>query len=266
MQSFKPVGIRKYIIYFLFLFLSGLLTVVDYFSNKSLSNYIPNQINLISSFRLPETLLQNELFNLSSNSFDIVAENIRLKEEIIDLRLLYIENQDLKDDIESYDLLIKNISDFELTYYATGLILKNSTDEYLIAGGRDNNFEPGDLVVNENGYIIGYLGEVFNDYSILESLDSTNFNFRALDENNNSFEINSNGRELIVNSINMLTNTKAKTIYSDITFGHVSKFPFLDLETYEQKISNNRLSITVEIKEKLSFQSKLFIPKEKWNF
>jgi cell shape-determining protein MreC len=208
MQSSQPVGIRKYIIYFLFLFLSGLLTVVDYFSNKSLSNYIPNQINLISSFQLPETFLQNELFNLTSNRADIVAENIRLKEEIIDLRLLYIENQELKDDIESYNLLIKNISDFELTYYATSLILKNSTDEYLIAGGRDNNFEPGDLVVNEKGYIVGYLGEVFNDYSILESLDSTNFNFRALDENNNSFEINSNGRELIVNSINTLQTQK----------------------------------------------------------
>ena len=106
MQSSQPVGIRKYIIYFLFLFLSGLLTVVDYFSNKSLSNYIPNQINLISSFQLPDTFLQNELFNLSSNRAVIVAENIRLKEEIIDLRLLYIENQDLKDDIESYDCLL----------------------------------------------------------------------------------------------------------------------------------------------------------------
>jgi hypothetical protein len=37
----------------------------------------------------------------------------------------------------------------------------------------------------------------------------------------------------------------------------------LDLETFEQKITNNRLTITVGIKEKLSFQSKLFIPKEK---
>ena len=263
MQSSQAVGIRKYILYFLFMFLSGLLTAVDYFSNKSLSNYIPNQVNLISSFQLSDRFLQNEFINLSSSKTDIVAENIRLKEELVDLRLLYIENQELKDDIDSYETLIKNISNFELTYYATSLILKNSTEEYIVAGGRDNNFEPGDIVVNENGYIVGYLGEVFNDYSILESLDSTNFNFRALDKNNNSFEINSNGRELLVNSLDLSTLTKVETIYSDIIFGHIGRFPFLDLETYKQNITNDKLTVIVEIDQQLSFQTKLFIPKEK---
>ena len=90
MQSSQAVGIRKYILYFLFMFLSGLLTAVDYFSNKSLSNYIPNQVNLISSFQLSDRFLQNEFINLSSSKTDIVAENIRLKEELVDLRLLYI--------------------------------------------------------------------------------------------------------------------------------------------------------------------------------
>ena len=63
MQSSQAVGIRKYILYFLFMFLSGLLTAVDYFSNKSLSNYIPNQVNLISSFQLSDRFLQNEFIN-----------------------------------------------------------------------------------------------------------------------------------------------------------------------------------------------------------
>tara|TARA_Y100000741_G_scaffold306351_1_gene248791 strand:- start:450 stop:1241 length:792 start_codon:yes stop_codon:yes gene_type:complete len=263
MQSSELVGIRKYIIYFLFLFLSGLLTVVDYFSDKSLSNYIPNQINFISSIELSDRFQQYELIDLYSNKADIVAENIRLKEELVDLRLLYIENQDLRGDIQSYEVLIKNISNFELTYYRTSLILKNLTDEYLISGGRDNNFEPGDIVINEKGYIVGYLGEVFNDYSILESLDSTNFNFRALDENNNSYETYSNGRELIVSSSGLSNNTKVGIIYSDIIFGHIGKFPFLDLNIYEQKVSNNKLTVLVEIKDTLSFQTKLFIPKEK---
>jgi len=40
-------------------------------------------------------------------------------------------------------------------------------------------------VINEKGYVVGYLGEVFNDYSILESFNSTTFNFRALDKDNN---------------------------------------------------------------------------------
>ena len=264
MQNSNIAGIRKYIVYFLFLFLSGLLTVVDYFSNRSLSNYIPEQVNLISNFQLSDRFFQNDLLNFTTNKANLVAENIRLKEELTGLRVLYLENRDLQDNIESYEDLIKNISDFELTYYATSLILKNSTDEYLITGGRNYNFVPGDLVINETGYVVGYLGEVFNDYSILESLDSINFSFRVLDENNNIFEINSNGTQLIVNSLNASSISRVGKVYSDINFGHIGKFPFLDLEQYEQLVVNNKLTVLVEIEDKLSFQSKLFIPKEKW--
>ena len=140
MQNSNIAGIRKYIVYFLFLFLSGLLTVVDYFSNRSLSNYIPEQVTLISNFQLSDRFFQNDLLNFTTNKANLVAENIRLKEELTGLRVLYLENRDLQDNIESYEDLIKNISDFELTYYATSLILKNSTDEYLITGGRNYNF------------------------------------------------------------------------------------------------------------------------------
>ncbi len=264
MQSSQVVGVRKYVVYFLFIFLSGLLSAVDYFSNKTLSNFIPERVNLISNFQIPDRLLQNEFSSLSSSRADLVAENIRLKEELSNLRVLYVENQELQDNIESYELLIKNISDFELTYYATSLILKNSTDEYLISGGRDYNFEPGDLVINENGFIVGYLGEVFNDYSILESFNSTNFNFRALDENNNIFEVNSNGKELIFSSLDATLNSKVGMLYSDITFGHVNKFPLFDLESYEQTKLNNKFTVIVPIEKMLTFQSNLFIPKSKW--
>jgi len=263
MQSSQVVGVRKYVVYFLFIFLSGLLSAVDYFSNKTLSNFIPAQVSLISNFQIPDRLLQNEFSSLSSSRADLVAENIRLKEELSNLRVLYVENQELQDNIESYEILIQNISDFELTYYATSLILKNSTDEYLISGGRDYNFEPGDLVINEIGYVVGYLGEVFNDYSILESFNSTNFTFRALDENNNIFEINSNGKELIFSSLEATLNSKVGMLYSDITFGHIDQFPIFDLKPYEQTRLNNKFTVVVPIKKTLTFQSKLFIPKNK---
>ena len=263
MQSSQVFGVRKYVVYFLFIFLSGLLSVVDFFSNKTLSNFIPDQLTLISNFQVPDRLLQNEFSNLSSSKADLVAENIRLKEELTNLRVLYIENQELQDNIDSYEDLVKNISDFELTYYATSLILKNSTDEYLISGGRDYNFEPGDLVIDETGYIVGYLGEVFNDYSILESFNSTNFNFRVLDENNNVFEVSSNGKELVFSSLESTLNSKVSILYSDITFGHISKFPLFNLEPYEQSKLNNKLTVTVPIEEMITFQSKLFIPKNK---
>ena len=263
MQSTQVIGLRKYVVYFLFIFLSGLLSAVDYFSNKTLSNFIPEQVNLISNLQIPDRLIQNEFSNLSSSRADLAAENIRLKEEISNLRVLYLENQELQDNIKSYEFLIKNISDFELTYYATSLILKNSTDEYLISGGKNYNFQRGDLVINELGYIVGYLGEVFNDYSIFESFNSTNFNFRALDENNIIFEVNSNGKELIFNSLESTISSKIGMLYSDITFGHIRKFPLIDLEPYEQTKINNKFVVIVPIENMITYQSKLFIPKSK---
>ena len=89
MQSTQVIGIRKYVVYFLFIFLSGLLSAVDYFSNKTLSNFIPEQVNLISNFQIPDRLLQNEFSSLSSSRADLVAENIRLKEELSNFCLLY---------------------------------------------------------------------------------------------------------------------------------------------------------------------------------
>ena len=118
-------------------------------------------------------------------------------------------------------------------------------------------------MINETGYVVGYLGEVFNDYSILESFNSANFNFRALDENNNIFEINSNGKELIFSSLESTLNSKVGMLYSDITFGHINKFPLFNLESYEQTKLNNKLTVIVPIEEMLTFQSKLFIPKSK---
>ena len=118
-------------------------------------------------------------------------------------------------------------------------------------------------MINETGYVVGYLGEVFNDYSILESFNSTNFNFRALDQNNNVFEVNSNGKELIFISLESTVSSKVSILYSDITFGHISRFPLIDLEPYEQTKLNNKFTVTVPINEMLTFQSKLFIPKSK---
>ena len=118
-------------------------------------------------------------------------------------------------------------------------------------------------MINETGYVVGYLGEVFNDYSILESFNSTNFNFRALDENNNIFEVNSNGKELIFSSLESTLNSKVGMLYSDITFGHINKFPLIDLKPYEQTKLNNKFTVIVPIEEMLTFQSKLFIPKSK---
>ena len=52
-------------------------------------------------------------------------------------------------------------------------------------------------------------------------------------------------------------------LFSDITFGHISKFPLFDLEPYEQTKINNKFTVIAPIEDMLTFQSKLFIPKNK---
>ena len=104
MQSSQAVGIRKYILYFLFMFLSGLLTAVDYFSNKSLSNYIPNQVNLISSFQLSDRFLQNEFMYLE----DFKGEYLVLKDSEDD-KLIYIPKSINILDISTDDADIEDV-------------------------------------------------------------------------------------------------------------------------------------------------------------
>ena len=67
MQSSQVVGLRKYVVYFLFIFLSGLLSSVDYFSNKALSNFIPAQVSLISNFQIQTISKTNKAIADSKN-------------------------------------------------------------------------------------------------------------------------------------------------------------------------------------------------------
>ena len=45
MQSTEALPKRSYILYILFILLSSLLILIDYFSNKELSSYFPNSVN-----------------------------------------------------------------------------------------------------------------------------------------------------------------------------------------------------------------------------
>ena len=77
MQSSQVVGVRKYVVYFLFIFLSGLLSAVDYFSNKTFLSFgiVPALLYYSVNFEL-EDLPENQdpAFSestYSSLSFDI---------------------------------------------------------------------------------------------------------------------------------------------------------------------------------------------------
>ena len=139
MQGTKSVTKNNYILYILFIFLSGLLILVDYFSDKELSGYIPNQVNFELNLDTKELININNFNSIFEKRAQLISENIRLKNEVQDLRVLEIENQELIQKISSYES-ITSISDYEnIDFYFTGFIAKNLNLEFLIYGGTNNN-------------------------------------------------------------------------------------------------------------------------------
>ena len=130
-----------------------------------------------------------------------IRDSIGLEQEVQDLRSLEIVNQELQLQLESYEAIstVSNIQNFELL--SSGFITKNLNLEYLIYGGTNQQLEVGDLVINEKGFVVGYLREVFYSYSILESPYSSDFNLEVMDKYNNTYLITSNGSEMFISSI-----------------------------------------------------------------
>ena len=123
------------------------------------------------------------------------------------MRSLEIVNQELQLQLESYEAIstVSNIQNFKLL--SSGFITKNLNLEYLIYGGTNQQLEVGDLVINEKGFVVGYLREVFYSYSILESPYSSDFKLEVMDKYNNTYLITSNGSEMFISSI-LLDNDK----------------------------------------------------------
>ena len=261
MQKQNIGFVRKYIIYILFLFLSLLFGVVDFFSNSSISNYFPNKIEIDFNFL--------EIINFSTSEFTenfyskqkIVSENIRLKQEVQNLRQLVVQNQELVEKLKSFEIFISQTDNLEFQFLNSNLIFINSSGEFLISGGKSSNLKSGDIVLNEEGYVIGYLGEVFNDYSILETFSSVRFSLQAMDQKENMFLLTSNGNSLTVSSVGKLnSDDKVGLIFTDVSFGNIGKFPVLNLSLYQQSLTGEKIFITIPIQEKLTSQTNFYIP------
>ena len=264
MQNTEALPKRSYILYILFILLSSLLILIDYFSDKELSSYFPNSVNFEFEIENNDSSVFQRLNTLFRPRAQLVSENIRLEKEVQDLRNLEIENLELQLQIESYESIssISNIKNFELL--TSGFITKNLNLEYLIYGGTNQQLKLGDLVINEKGFVVGYLREVFYSYSILESPYSSDFNLQVMDKYNNTYLITSNGSEIIISSI-LLDNYKDDIgfLYTDISFNHSGKFPVVDTRLINFELQNNQINSVVKISEKFTYNTKLFIPKFK---
>ena len=264
MQSTEALPKRSYILYILFILLSSLLILIDYFSNKELSSYFPNSVNFEFEIENSDFTFIQRFNTLFEQRAQLVSENIRLEQEVQDLRSLEIVNQELQLKLESYEAIstASNIQNFELL--SRGFITKNLNLEYLIYGGTNQQLEVGDLVINEKGFVVGYLREVFYSYSILESPYSSDFNLEVMDKYNNTYLITSNGSEMFISSI-LLNNYKDDIdfLYTDISFNHSGKFPVVDTRLINFEFQNNQINASVKFLDSFTFNTKLFIPKFK---
>ena len=264
MQSTEALPKRSYILYILFILLSSLLILIDYFSNKELSSYFPNSVNFEFEIENSDFTFIQRFDTLFEQRAQLVSENIRLEQEVQDLRSLEIVNQELQLQLESYEAIstVSNIQNFELL--SSGFITKNLNLEYLIYGGTNQQLQEGDLVINEKGFVVGYLREVFYSYSILESPYSSDFNLEVMDKYNNTYLITSNGSEMFISSI-LLDNYKDDIdfLYTDISFNHSGKFPVVDARLINFEFQNNQINASVKFLDSFTFNTKLFIPKFK---
>lgn len=261
-SSSKPK--RSYVLYIIFIFLSSLLILIDYFSNKAISSYIPKSFTFELNIDVFESTYIDSFNSLLTSRAELVSENIRLEQEVKNLRALEIENNSLKGKIKSFEniSLIKNFENFN--FIETTLIFKNSSNELLISGGTNQNFQNGDLVLDDSGYVVGYLSGVFYSYSILETFLSQGFKIQLLDKYNNEYLLISDGNQLSLSSINIFTfNTDIDFLYTDILYNHSGKFPVVDTRTINFELVNNQINSSFNFSNNFTFNTQLFIPKSK---
>ena len=81
--------------------------------------------------------------------------------------------------------------------------MKNTEDQFLIAGGRNINASRNDLIINQEGFVVGYIIKVFDDHSLINTIINNDFSIPGIDKYGNQYLITSNREELIVNSISI---------------------------------------------------------------
>ena len=261
----EPQKRRNYIIYILFIFLSGSIFLADLFSNKKFSNLISDNTDFLFPVSQEAIGLFDSLeLNFIKNKNTLINENVRLKNEVIELRKLKLINDKLVQEIRSNNELIKNVNVENVVYYKSTILIKNTEDEYLISGGRNINLNKNDLILNEEGFVIGYIVKVFDDHSLMNTIINSEFSIPGIDKYGNQYLVTSNRKELLINSIYIEEmNLNIDYISTDLVFDHIGKFPIVQLSNEEVSNANNKISAVVDINYTFSFDSNIYIVKAK---
>src|SRR6056300_521178 len=230
---------RIYVYYFLGILFSATLVTIDIFADKGLSKNLNETVNIL----LPQQTLNSNDFKFSSleifkTKSSLINENIRLKNEVIELRKLLIENEQLRDENINNNRVVKEVDTAIYNIQQTSIIFKTPSDEYIISGGENLNLKVKDLVIDQTGYVVAIVTGVRQDRSFISTIEDYNF----------------------VNSLKLnIENSDIKYIYTDISYGHPGQFPIVDLSSTQINIANNKLQAEIPLNYKISFFSDLYL-------
>ena len=256
---------RVYVYYILGILLATTVLTIDIFSEKRLSSYFNNKLVLLA----PTLLFENrdssfpslEVFKTKSN---LINENIRLKNEVIKLRKLKVENENLKNKINGYNSVTKEVDASIYDIFESSVIFKTPTDDYIISGGENLNLKEKDLVIDENSFVVGIVTAVRQNTSIISTIQNPSFSIEGIDKYGNEYLITSDTEYLLINSLNLKEeNNDIRYIYTDISFGHPGQFPIVDLSSNSINIANNKIRARKAINFTINYFSELYLIKVK---
>ena len=229
MLNSRKFLLRKYVILIIFILIFSLLMVIDFFSD----NFIPTALSQFLDLEKINFEYDQNFFKILLTKSNLINENLRLEKEVTKLRSVEIEKKDLEKLLVSYENLSKTTNNNLFKYIETRVVLINSSKQFVVNGGFNENFSKNDLLVDEYGWIYGYIAEVRNTYSILETLNSKNFSLTVIDEVNNKYFVSSTGNDLLIE----LTEKKEQSsnnlnLFTDPSLGALGRFKLLSIDNY----------------------------------
>lgn len=229
MLNSRKFLLRKYVILIIFILIFSLLMVIDFFSD----NFIPTALSQFLDLEKINFEYDQNFFKILLTKSNLINENLRLEKEVTKLRSVEIEKKDLEKLLVSYENLSKTTNNNLFKYIETRVVLINSSKQFVVNGGFNENFSKNDLLVDEYGWIYGYIAEVRNTYSILETLNSKNFSLTVIDEVNNKYFVSSTGNDLLIE----LTEKNEQSsnnlnLFTDPSLGALGRFKLLSIDNY----------------------------------
>lgn len=181
----------------------------------------------------------NLSFSFINDIFYSSFKSLESREDIIGTNI----NLELKEEIESLKTsfgLESILSDFEVI---NGVVISRNPsywlDEIVVNRGKDHGIEKGMCVVVSKG-VVGYVKEVFSNYSIVILITNSSFNNTSVRINNSYLVLEYNkDNGMIVNQLDNSDDIKVGDVV--LTSGLTDKYPSGITIGYVERIENNNL-------------------------